>query len=299
MNVAAGASLQLSGVVSQGASGLGLTLNGPGLLTFGGTGNYSGDTTVNSGTLQINAGAQLPAANEYVGANAAAAYVVQNGGNNTITAGGALQGLIVGYGSGNAYYALNGGLLNSANESISYSGYSVFTQTGGTNQAGFLSVGTYYNGNYYLSGGLVSANVEYINNSALNGEFTQSGGTNQIATNLTVGFLGGGSYTMSAGLLSADNAYVGYGRGGNVFQSGGNFSLSTALYLAYQNGTQGSYYLSNSGLLTAPMNTSATAETAPSTKAAERIPCAPATCTSATIPAAAERTTCPAACLIR
>jgi fibronectin-binding autotransporter adhesin len=251
-NVSSGASLQLSGVVSESTSGLGLSLNGPGLLIFSGTGAYSGNATVNSGTLQINSGGLLPAASEYVGTAAAAAYVVQNGGSNVVSAGGNLQGLIVGYGGGNSNYTLNGGLLNAANEFISYSGYSVFTQTGGTNQAGYLSVGTYYNGNYYLSGGLLSANIEDINDSALNGAFTQSGGTNQVATNLTVGFLGGGSYYMSGGVLSAVNAYVGYGRGGNVLQSGGNFSVSSAIYVAYEYGSQGSYYLSNSGLLTAP-----------------------------------------------
>ena len=251
-SVSSGASLQLSGIVSQATSGLGLSLNGPGLLVFSGTGAYNGNTTVNSGTLQINSGGMLPAASEYVGTAAAAAYVVQNGGSNVVYASGNLQGLIVGYGGGNSNYALNGGLLNAANEFISYSGYSVFTQTGGTNQAGYLSVGTYGNGNYYLSGGLLSVTTEDISDSALNGAFTQSGGTNQVATNLTVGYLGGGSYTMSAGVLSAVNAYVGFGRNGEVFQSGGNFSLSAALYVAYQNGSQGTYSLSGTGLLSAP-----------------------------------------------
>jgi autotransporter-associated beta strand protein len=253
VGVANGATLELAGVVNQATpqTPFGLSLNGPGLLIFGGTGAWSGDTRVNSGTLQIDAGGQLPGANEYVCTGGAAAYVVQNGGSNVVSANGSLQGLIVGYGSGNAYYNLNGGLLNAANEFISYSGYSVFTQTGGTNQAGYLSVGTYYNGNYFLSGGLVSANVEDISDGALNGSFTQSGGSNEVATNLTVGFLGGGQYHMSAGVLSAVNAYVGYGRGGNVFQSGGSWSLSSALYLGYQNGTQGNYYLSGSGLLSA------------------------------------------------
>ncbi len=255
IGIANGATLELAGVINQATpqTPFGLSLNGPGLLIFGGTGAWSGDTRVNSGTLQIDASGLLPAANEYVGTGSTAATVVQNGGSNVVSANGNLQGLIIGYGSGNAYYNLNGGLLNSANEFISWSGYSVFTQTGGTNQAGYLSVGTFYNGNYYLSGGLVTANIEDINDSALNGAFTQSGGTNQVATNLSVGFLRGGSYTMSAGVLSAANAYVGFGSSGEVFQSGGNWSISTALYLGYQQSQYGSYYyLSNSGLLTAP-----------------------------------------------
>ncbi len=252
-SVVSGSTLQLSGAVSQSTSGLGLTLNGPGLLSFSGTGAYGGDTTVNSGTLQVNAGGALPANNEYIGTGAAAAYVVQNGGVNTVTAGGNLQGLILGYGFGNAYYNLNGGLLNAANEFISYSGLATFTQTGGTNQAGYLSVGTYFNGNYYLSGGLLSANVEDINDNARNGAFTQSGGTNLVATNLTVGNLGGGSYYLSAGVLSAANAYIGYNSSGAVYHSGGNASFSTALYVGYQVSNYGSYYyLSGSGQLSAP-----------------------------------------------
>ncbi len=146
----------------------GLSLNGPGLLIFGGTGTWSGDTRVNPGTLQIDASGLLPAANEYVGTGSTTATVVQNSGNNVVSANGSLQGLIIGYGSGNAYYNLNGGLLNSANEFISSSGIRIHTDRR-TNQAGYLSMGTFYNGNYYLSGGLVTANIEDINDSALNG----------------------------------------------------------------------------------------------------------------------------------
>jgi fibronectin-binding autotransporter adhesin len=252
-NVASGASMQLSGAVSQSTSGLGLTLNGPGLLIFSGTGAYSGNTTVNSGTLQINAGGSLPANNEYIGTGGAAAYVVQNGGNNTVPNGGNLQGLIVGYGSGNAYYNLNGGLLNAANEFISWSGYSVFTQTGGTNQAGYLSVGTFYNGNYYLSGGLVAASAEDINSSALNGAFTQSGGTNQTPS-LIVGYLGGGAYYLSGtGLLSAANEYVGAATSGEFYQTGGTNAVGANLYVGLDQSRYGStYVLAGSGLLTAP-----------------------------------------------
>ena len=209
IGIAGGAAVDLSGVVDQAAllSPFGVSLNGPGLLNFGGTGAWSGDTSVNSGTLEIDAGGLLPANNEYVGTGGTAATVVQNGGSNIVSASGNSQGLIVGYGSGNAYYTLNGGLVNAANEFVGYSGNSVFTQ---------------------------------------------SGGTNTVATNLTVGSLGGGQYTMSAGVLSAANAYVGNSGIGNVLQSGGDVSLSTALFLAYQNGSQGNYNLSGTGRLSAP-----------------------------------------------
>ncbi len=252
VNVASGGSLQLSGVLSAASTGTGLSFTGPGPLIFTGQGTYSGNTTVNSGSLQVNAGGQLPAASEYIGTGATAAYLVQNGGTNTVSNGGNLQGLIVGYGSGSAFYNLNGGLLNSANEFISWSGAATFTQTGGTNQAGYLSVGTYYNGSYALMGGLVTASNEDINDSAHNGTFTQSGGTNAVAGNLIVGYLDGGSYHISAGALSAANAYIGYNSSGTVYHSGGSVSFSTALYLGYNFASIGSYNLSGSGRLSAP-----------------------------------------------
>ena len=240
----------------------------------------------------------LPAASEYVGTAAAAAYVVQNGGSNVVYASGNLQGLIVGYGGGNSNYALNGGLLNAANEFISYSGYSVFTQTGGTNQAGYLSVGTYGNGNYYLSGGLLSVTTEDISDSALNRAFTQSGGTNQVATNLTVGYLGGGSYTMSAGVLSAVNAYVGFGRNGEVFQSGGisRFLPRLRRLPARQPGNLQSQ---RHGLLSAPNEYVGYGGSGTFYQSGGTNSLPSATCTWATIPAAAGPTTCPAACWIR
>jgi fibronectin-binding autotransporter adhesin len=248
VNVAAGASLQLSGAISQAAAGLGLALNGPGLLVFSGTGAYVGGTTINSGTLQINAGGSLPANNEYVGTGAADAYLIQNGGVNTVAAGGNLQGLIVGYGSGNAYYNLNGGLLSAQNEFISWNGVTTFTQTSGTNQAGYLSVGTFYNGAYNLSGGLISASAETIGTSGYNGTLSQTGGTNQTSS-LIVGNLSfyGGTYDLNGGYLACGTEYVGYSGTGTFTQSGGTHAVGE-LYLAEMDGSVGTYNL-DGGLL--------------------------------------------------
>jgi len=86
------------------------------------------------------------------------------------------------------------------------------------------------------------------------GVFTQSGGTNTIATNLYVYSKQGpaSSYTLSnSASLSATDEYVG-GSGMGVFtQSGGTNTIATNLYVYSKQGPASSYTLSNSASLSA------------------------------------------------
>ena len=143
-----------------------------------------------------------------------------------------LNGLLVGYG-GQGSYTLSAGSLAAANEYISYSALASFAQTGGTNSAGNLSVGTYYNGTYNLSGsGLLAATSEYVGDSGNIGTFNQNGGTNNVANVLTVGNNSsyGGTYNLNSGSLSALYEYVGQSVAGVFNHTGGTNTLSGAVY---------------------------------------------------------------------
>ncbi len=62
VSVTGGASLGMSGPLSEAAAGTSVTFTGQGLTTFSGTGTYTGNTNVYGGTLQINPGANGPTA---------------------------------------------------------------------------------------------------------------------------------------------------------------------------------------------------------------------------------------------
>ena len=123
-----------------------ITVNGTiggGNVTFLGIGALilSGDDAFNSNSFSIAGGTvQLPSGtlspfNEYVGTGGTAAYIVQTGGSNVVSASTSLNGLLVGY-AGQGSYTLSGGSLWANSEYVSYSGLANFTQTGGTNSAG-------------------------------------------------------------------------------------------------------------------------------------------------------------------
>ena len=61
VNEASGGVLELSGSVSDGGAGLGLTLTGAGELVLSGTGSYGGPTAVDGGTMYLTNSTALPA----------------------------------------------------------------------------------------------------------------------------------------------------------------------------------------------------------------------------------------------
>ena len=245
--------LQLSGNLSEAASApqSSLILSGAGLVIFSGTGSYTGNTSVNGGTLQIIAGGQLPAYNEYVAAFGNA-RVVQTGGTNY-----ASNYLYVGSGANeNGSYCLSGGLLSAGWEFIGYYGVGSFAQSGGTNTANLLFVGAANQGSYSLSGGLLSINSTEIiggSQSQYSGSFSQTGGSN-VTNLLSVGASGNGAaaYSLSgASQLSAQYEYIGsYSQSGIFTQWGGSNAVGQTLYVGTGNGgsTGGTYNLSGGNL---------------------------------------------------
>ena len=239
-----GGSISLSGVLS--GTG-GLTKIGTGMLTLTGPNTYSGNTTVDGGTLQLSAG-QLASSAQTVGYSLGGSFA-QSGGTNA-----AANSLCLGYSAGaSGNYNLSNGSLSAANETIGCSGTGTFTQSGGTNSAGSLTVqfNSTSSGTYNLSGsGLLSVQQsEYVGNAGT-GSFTQSGGTHSVANCLYLGYSGSsnGTYSLSgSGRLAAPIEYLGYSGTGTFTQSGGTNAVSL-LQVGTAAGT-GAYLLSGNGVL--------------------------------------------------
>ena len=139
------------------------------------------------------------------------------------------------------------------------SGTGAFSQSGGADSVGYnLNLG--YNagssGTYFLSGGgqLFQLATAYDENVGVYGAGTimQSGGINDLAGQLVLGYAASssGTYVLSAnGVLYATNVVVGYAGSGSFMQPGGTQSVTNELVLGYAAGSSGTYNLSGSGLL--------------------------------------------------
>ena len=157
---------------------------------------------------------------------------------------------------------MSGGNLSSAYEYFGNLGSGTFNQSGGTNNViygPYLGNNAGSTGSYGLSGsGVLSSQYEYVGFNGT-GAFGQSGGTNTPIFELDLGEnLGAsGSYNLTgSGLLSGAGAEnVGYSGTGTFTQSGGTNNLNSfegSLCLGRTSGSSGSYYLTGSGLLSAP-----------------------------------------------
>ncbi|MGD0138521.1 MAG: dockerin type I repeat-containing protein [Tepidisphaeraceae bacterium] len=224
----------------------------------------------------------------------ASVETIGTGGLGTFTQSGGLnaQGELnvgVGTGSSGTYTISNGSVNEVENPTIInigiQSGTGLFSQSGGTVNAGTLSVGggvdseTSGNGTYSLSGtGTLSiwsvvfegpnlgihpassgpaAGEELIGDYGP-GTFIQTGGTNSLDSysSLYLGVNTGisGYYslssTSSASTLTVGNSeYVGYAGTGTFIQTGGTHTVGGSLYLGANTGASGIYSLSGTGLL--------------------------------------------------
>ena len=119
---------------------------------------------------------------------------------------------------------------------------SAYTNTVNNN----LSLGTVATsrGTYKLSGGSLSALMEYIGYSGT-GAFTQTGGTNTVSASLTLGKYSDsrGTYKLSGGSLSAKNQIIGFYGSGDFTQTGGSNTVSNAILLGDALGSSGAYTL--------------------------------------------------------
>jgi hypothetical protein len=185
---------------------------------------------------------------EYVG-DVGTGVFNQTGGTNSIT--GPTPNLYLGYnvsGTGGTYN-LSGGALSTIEglEAVGYKSVGTFNQSGGTNDANYLSVGENATGTYTLSGGTLSLiHYESIGHAAA-GTFNHTGGTNNAGYEFDLGGLAGssGTYSLSGtGILTASTEYIGFAGQGTFTQTGG---MNSTEILYFYNGT---YTLSGTGVLT-------------------------------------------------
>ena len=245
---------------------------------------------VNNGTYNLSGNAQLTASNTYI-SNGGPGSFNQSGGTNTVSSslsvgyagggtytisGGLLSAGTVYLGSylspgalsqsgtatltattilmeGGTYNLTGGGLLSAG--SIMVGGD--FVQTGGRTAIANITLGSSNGdemlyGSYNLTGNAqLSATNIYVGSGRITGDFTQSGGTNVVASSLNVGsnyYIGntlyntGSSYSLGEGsVLSTKYSYV-YG---TFLQSGGTHAVANTLTV------YGSYDLGDTSLLSA------------------------------------------------
>ncbi len=207
----------------------------------------------------------LTAKNLVVGSGGQATFT-QTGGTNTVTGDLIMGGYSASPGSG-TYNLSGGGILNATNLVVGQSNSSTFTQSGGTNTVTdrlTLGVdGQYGNGNgtYILSDGVLKTKdlwVGFSNTGSTSGTFTQTGGTNTVTNNLSVGAntFAIGTYDLSGnGVLWAKNLCVGDNGVGAFTQSAGINTVTDSLILGYKSlifgSGYGTYNLSGTGSLSA------------------------------------------------
>ena len=216
---------------------------------------YLGMFTGSSGTYNLSSIGQLSASNEYIGFSGTGEFN-QNGGTNTVS-----SNLYIGYNSGSfSMYNLNGGALNVTGNIINGGGTGFLNINGGTltmvgggaidvdylNIA--FTVGSF--GSHTLAtGDSLTAGSEYIGYNG-QGSFSQTGGTNTVLYNLTLGNNSdsSGTYELSGGELLANYENIGAGGTGNFMQTGGTNSVATTLTITTLGVSSGTYDLSNGTL---------------------------------------------------
>jgi hypothetical protein len=155
------------------------------------------------------------------GFNSGGGAMVQTGGTNY----GSLDIGSYGYSS----YTMSNGVSFSTNLLVDYGG--AFTQWGGTEiidggvtvSEAQVSYGYYSQGAIYLNGGEFSCGGMH-----LDGNYSQGGGTNFVAGDLTM-FGAHSAVSLSGGLLAVDNLEAEYSWVGGVFLSGGTMWVTNEL----------------------------------------------------------------------
>jgi len=148
-------------------------------------------------------------------------------------------------------YALGGtGTLQSAQEYIGSSGTGTFTQTGGTNTVGTLSIGA--SGTYSLQGGTLAITSKVTGTGRLILDGGALSGIGPISvSSVYMGFQPGTNSAWSqdgAVRFTSSAMYVGYSGTASLTQTTTTFS-PPFIYLGYNSGASGTYALGGTGIL--------------------------------------------------
>lgn len=207
-----GATHTYTGNLSGGATGLTLTKTGAGTQVLGGTNSYTGDTTINAGSLRIDNSGALGGTNILVNSGSNGALVL----GDALVAGSGKALTINGTGVGNVFGALSTGTGNVGTSEWQGS-VSI-----GSNQT---RIGT-QSGTLLVSGNISAASATHQllvrNNGALTTSFS---GTNDYAggTRIVIGTLevSGGAALHDTGLVDLD------GTAGVIFRVLGSETIGT------------------------------------------------------------------------
>ena len=178
---------------------------------------------------------------------------IQSGGSNTTVSSNYHGYLYLGEDvDGCGTYNLLDGEVTFNYEEVGYYGTGTFTQSGGTNtvkkRVSYLKDGVLYigaasgaNGTYNLTGGSLSAAIEYVGNSGT-GIFNQSGGTHTVSS-LYLGYLGGssGTYSFDGGTLilsslSGGDGTAAFNFGGGTVRASKTFTTTIPFRLTGEGG---------------------------------------------------------------
>jgi hypothetical protein len=222
-----------------------------------------GNTATAAGTYTLSGTGLLTVSNSaYIG-NFGTGNFAQTGGTFNVNGSGS-NGLYLGFATGSiGTYSLGGGILNVPNnEFIGYGGIGVFSQTagthliGGTNNTLFVGYNAGASGTYTLAG-TGSLAPGYMQIGWLgNGNFIQSGGSNNILFDALIGSQLGssGTYTLSGGTFTVGGQLiVGEHATGTFNQTGGSANvnfLNLGRWLDGGSNVVGTYNLSSGAYLT-------------------------------------------------
>jgi hypothetical protein len=216
-----------------------------------------------NGTYSLSGSGILSAEAEQVGVAGSGSFT-QTGGSNIVSNSTGKGTLIIGdRAEGSGSYELDGGTLSATYETIGNGGVGSFTQTtvsesSSNTVTADLTLGAQSgsSGTYNLEGGTLSANNEIVG-SAGSGAFTQTGGSNSITLQLT---LGGNSsvanyYVLNpasgvTATLSAASEVI--GDGAQIDQYGGTNTVGSSLQLGDDSGApypSATYFLFGGNLM--------------------------------------------------
>lgn len=213
-----GLTLTYNGVMA----GLGsFTKTGTGILSINSVQNYSGSTTINSGTLSLNAANILANSSSIIFADADGAVLACNGFDQAISnlSGGGLNGGELSLGSANATITQNADQTFSG--SISGNGNVTLNGTG-SNKLILTNSNTAFSGNWNLNSGILSLNMD-----------SNLGATTGTPTAGKINFNGGTLQTTATMVINSN-------RGIEILTSGANILTDSGTTLTYNGVIAGS-----------------------------------------------------------